>query len=54
MIWKLWLIYLILNHLHTLYGTISNHPITGNMNYKEWFVNTDDNFMCNYYEESKK
>lgn len=40
-----------LYHLHTSYGTISNHVITGNMHYKERAVDTEDNSLYNYTNE---
>lgn len=36
-----------LYHLHTSYGTISNHVITGNMHYRERVVDTERNSMYN-------
>lgn len=36
-----------LYHLHTSYGTISNHVITGNMHYKERVIDTEENSMYN-------
>lgn len=36
-----------LYHLHTSYGTISNHTITGNMHFKERVVDTENNSLHN-------
>lgn len=40
-----------LYHLHTSYGTLSNHVITGNMHYRERVVDTEDNSMHNNLNE---
>lgn len=41
-----------LYHLHSSYGTISNHTITGNMHFKERIVDTENNSLHNANSEN--